>query len=190
MKSFIEIKDLSDIFNSEQKTKVFYIQKKVIEVNIKTTTIKQLIINPKCVCCGCECQVAKIHCQSNVWFLNIYAIKNKRYVQMGRDHIIPVSKGGEERFENFQTMCGDCNNLKSDYDLNLEQLKILYDYKIIIEKYINAGLKHVYTYKLNQKISEITNNKIVIRNRNYYKITNGINLLDKHIERKIKNENV
>jgi 5-methylcytosine-specific restriction endonuclease McrA len=49
---------------------------------------------------------------------NLYGIRriNGRKVEvlLTKDHIYPVSKGGSNRRENFQTMCAYCNNAKGD----------------------------------------------------------------------------
>lgn len=35
-------------------------------------------------------------------------------VMLTKDHIIPRSKGGRNRLSNYQTLCADCNRIKSD----------------------------------------------------------------------------
>lgn len=46
---------------------------------------------------------------------NLYAVDNSgREILMTRDHIIPVSKGGENTMWNIQMMCAPCNEAKSD----------------------------------------------------------------------------
>ena len=35
-------------------------------------------------------------------------------VTLHTDHIIPFSQGGKTTLQNAQTLCGDCNNAKSD----------------------------------------------------------------------------
>lgn len=37
-----------------------------------------------------------------------------QYILMTKDHIIPRSKGGKDKLENYQTMCVVCNNEKGD----------------------------------------------------------------------------
>jgi 5-methylcytosine-specific restriction endonuclease McrA len=46
---------------------------------------------------------------------NLYAVnENGAEVMMTKDHIIPKSKGGPNRLENYQTMCIRCNGKKAD----------------------------------------------------------------------------
>lgn len=35
------------------------------------------------------------------------------------DHIVPVTKGGQNTLSNLQTLCGVCNNVKQTVDLKL-----------------------------------------------------------------------
>jgi 5-methylcytosine-specific restriction endonuclease McrA len=53
---------------------------------------------------------------------NLYGEEHGRLVLMTKDHILARSKGGEDILENYQTMCCVCNNLKGNYDLNLDQV--------------------------------------------------------------------
>lgn len=39
------------------------------------------------------------------------------------DHVIPKSKGGEYSFNNLVCSCKDCNNLKDDLELNVNEFK-------------------------------------------------------------------
>lgn len=47
------------------------------------------------------------------WHLNLYALREDgTEVLMTKDHIIPRSKGGQDVFWNYQTMCAPCNSRK------------------------------------------------------------------------------
>ena len=49
------------------------------------------------------------------WHLNLYAKEsNGNLILMTRDHIIPISRGGKDILSNLQTMCQDCNGIKSN----------------------------------------------------------------------------
>lgn len=69
-----------------------------------------------CVECGIKGSVFWL--ESNVKkespHLNLYAVKNDKFVLMTKDHIFPKSKGGENILENYQTMCQICNMKKSN----------------------------------------------------------------------------
>lgn len=45
------------------------------------------------------------------------------FVLMTRDHIVPKSLGGIDSIDNYQTLCWNCNVLKSDCGMNLEQIQ-------------------------------------------------------------------
>jgi hypothetical protein len=64
----------------------------------------------KCVKCGCEGKYIGKNKQK------VWAIYTEDYVQLTRDHIVPISKGGTNKLENLQTMCEYCNRLKSHID--------------------------------------------------------------------------
>lgn len=45
--------------------------------------------------------------------LNLYCLKDDEEVLMTKDHIIPVSKGGRDKLNNYQTLCVECNRKKA-----------------------------------------------------------------------------
>ena len=76
----------------------------------------------KCVNCGTEGKFfIKVKNRSNKGELdNFYHLElvgitpSGKYVLMTKDHILPKSKGGKDVLENYQTMCFECNNQKSN----------------------------------------------------------------------------
>lgn len=73
----------------------------------------------KCVKCGIEgkyfAKERDTSSNSNKYHLNLYALdENGKEVLMTKDHIIPKSKGGKNKLENYQTMCCICNKKKGN----------------------------------------------------------------------------
>lgn len=71
----------------------------------------------KCACCGIEGKYFAKERNPNVkrFHLNLYAIdEDGNEIMMTKDHIIPVSKGGKDILENYQTMCMKCNIAKGN----------------------------------------------------------------------------
>lgn len=70
-----------------------------------------------CACCGIEGKYFAKERNPNVkrFHLNLYAIdQDGNEIMMTKDHIIPVSKGGKDMLENYQTMCMKCNVAKGN----------------------------------------------------------------------------
>lgn len=72
-----------------------------------------------CVKCGIEgkyfAKERDTNSNSDKYHLNLYAIdENGEEVLMTKDHIIPRSKGGNNKIDNYQTMCTRCNNKKGN----------------------------------------------------------------------------
>lgn len=81
-----------------------------------------------CVNCGLEAKYFALERHRNdksraaktvyQYHFNLYGVGQQgQEVLFTKDHIKPVSKGGRNTLENFQTMCTYCNNAKGDkYD--------------------------------------------------------------------------
>ena len=81
--------------------------------------------NNKCVCCGIAGNkfVLETHALNQNPHFNLYACVDGDMILMTKDHIIAASKGGNNTLSNYQTMCQICNQIKDDYNINLEELK-------------------------------------------------------------------
>lgn len=80
--------------------------------------------NPKCPICDLDPayfaleqhQKQSKYVKEDIWFFNMYGIKDYSEVLFTVDHVIPKAKNGSDRLENLQTMCSRCNSLKGDND--------------------------------------------------------------------------
>ena len=72
--------------------------------------------NTKCVVCGLEATHYRLERRIGAknYHFNLYGMKDGEEVLFTKDHILPVSKGGKNTLNNYQTMCQFCNQEKAD----------------------------------------------------------------------------
>lgn len=98
----------------------------------------------KCICCGLEGSYYKktynYTGKSLSFHLNLYTEVGDKEVLFTKDHITPKSKGGKDNLENYATCCTECNMLKSNSELDWDDLrfKFLTD-KITLNKKSKKG---------------------------------------------------
>tara|TARA_Y100000034_G_scaffold6762_1_gene7444 strand:- start:7304 stop:7957 length:654 start_codon:yes stop_codon:yes gene_type:complete len=111
------------ISKSDDK-KEYSVGEKTYNVRMNSDRYFVFLKNIRCVSCGLEGQkmILELNPGDDVPHFNLYGEEHGRLVLMTKDHILARSKGGEDILENYQTMCCVCNNLKGNYDLNLDQV--------------------------------------------------------------------
>ena len=92
---------------------------KIGKYNVKTKDDRYLNFikhGYKCVKCGIEGTYVNLECNCSLGnHLNLYGIdKNGKETLLTKDHIYPKSKGGLDNINNYQVLCENCNNEKSD----------------------------------------------------------------------------
>jgi 5-methylcytosine-specific restriction endonuclease McrA len=111
----------------ERKQWNFQVGKKKYTVKMDSHRYKTFARSLSCVCCGLlgtKMILERTAKQDNPYF-NLYAEENGGLVLMTKDHITPVSKGGRDVLDNYQTMCEICNRIKGSSELTLNQLNEL-----------------------------------------------------------------
>lgn len=100
----------------EDRKREYRVGETVYEVRMDSSRYFVFRENLCCSACGLEgvkfC-LERSPSDKNPHF-NLYGIENGRLILMTKDHIKPKSKGGKNIFQNYQTYCCICNNLKGD----------------------------------------------------------------------------
>ncbi len=80
--------------------------------------------NCTCVVCGLKGIhfYMEVHALSECGHFNLYGHENGYEILFTKDHIVPASKKGPNRLENYQTMCIICNRIKANHDMTAEQI--------------------------------------------------------------------
>mgnify|MGYP001290534608 CR=1 FL=1 len=73
------------------------------------------IVCKRCGLKGTHFALEKHQNVGDKYHFNLYGItKHGEEVMLTKDHIIPRSKGGKNKLDNYQTLCIKCNSKKSD----------------------------------------------------------------------------
>jgi hypothetical protein len=100
-------------------------------LNVRGERIKTFQVSLSCACCGVigkyfikEKHRAYATNPDETFHLNLYGFRNGVEVEFTSDHKIPISKGGARRgLSNRQTLCYDCNHIKADRMIDLNELR-------------------------------------------------------------------
>ena len=80
----------------------------------------------KCVCCGREGAYFKLDKgdkkSTTRRHFNLYTADG---ILMTKDHIVPKAKGGKDCLDNMQPLCEECNHIKADLEISLQQLSLI-----------------------------------------------------------------
>lgn len=109
--------------NLSQSRKFSYLYKGIMyEISISDTA-KIVARNPRCCFCGAEATKVFVVEQLGGFGIRFFTEKNGELILFTKDHKIPKSKGGRNRFNNYQTCCEVCNRLKGNISKDNEVSK-------------------------------------------------------------------
>lgn len=113
------------------------------DFNVKVSSSRLVLFKqqPSCVCCGITgTKLLLQRCKGETPHINFFAVDNDgKLVLMTKDHINPSSIGGRNHSTNYQTMCANCNVLKSNAPISNEKLKQI---RTAYLDLLKTGMKH------------------------------------------------
>lgn len=104
--------NIKEVLKEVNKKQFSNIRGRLVKINTKT--IKTFYYKgTTCACCGLEAKYFKINKPKNGYSnATLISEVNGKEIKFTRDHIIPKSLGGNDTYDNMQTMCEECNNAK------------------------------------------------------------------------------
>lgn len=112
-------------------TKTYTVDNKAYIVKMGSDRYKVFNNSIECVICklqGSVLLLERARNSNNVTHFNLYGEEFGKLVLFTKDHIIPRSKGGSQKLENYQTMCSVCNSIKRNYKISNEQILLEREY--------------------------------------------------------------
>jgi hypothetical protein len=95
-----------------------------VPVSMGSARYKLFAESNVCVGCGLKGEYyileRSVPVNTDKFHFNMYGVKDGKEILFTKDHVIPKSRGGTNKFVNFQTMCAPCNNAKGNR-LSLEE---------------------------------------------------------------------
>lgn len=119
--------DVFQHITTEEMKKEYKVGNKTYYVRMNSDRYFVFSNNRFCTSCGIEGtkMILDKHPNDASPHFNLYAEEKGRLILMTKDHIIAKSKNGEDALSNYATCCSICNNLKGNYDLTYEQVRLL-----------------------------------------------------------------
>lgn len=125
-----------------------------VELKLKPFKFRLFKENMSCVCCGIKGTEMFLEKLGQDFMVNLYAKKDGRFVLMTKDHIVARAYGGRDNYSNMQTMCCECNSLKSHHNVTLDDLRLV--------KKQNGGFEGVLNYDRPRFQKSVINNNCFI----------------------------
>lgn len=119
---------LEDVLpHAAEGRRVYRVNGEAYSVRMDSERYKVFAENNRCVACGLEGVKMSLEMTGGDGspHFNMYGFEDGRPVLMTKDHIVPKSKRGTNRLDNFRTMCSRCNGVRGNHDLTLEQIREL-----------------------------------------------------------------
>lgn len=108
--------EILPIIGKDFSKKIFYTKMGEFLVKMNSDRLECFKRNHICVVCGIEGNHFQLEAPSGTetphW--NFYHKDGEKLILMTKDHIVPISKHGEDNLNNLQTMCIICNNEKGN----------------------------------------------------------------------------
>ena len=148
-KSLEGIEEVIPFVGKDPSRKIFKVKDKEYLVKMNTDKYHVFKNNMKCVACGLEGTKMLLECHPCDMqpHFNLYGVENDKLVLFTKDHILARACGGEDRLDNYQTMCSICNNLKAHSNLTLDSV-------LKLRQIYNENKKKINKKKLHLMIEE------------------------------------
>lgn len=140
VKEILPLEVIKEIYHNPNKKILFHGCK--INNTADDRYLNFIVNGFKCKMCGLEGKYVKLEANYKGWHFNVYGLdKYGNEVQMTKDHIYPLSKGGLNNIKNYQVLCENCNSKKQDNSpvLLREALQKGYATKKSVEKAVRSG---------------------------------------------------
>ncbi len=123
----VDIEDFMSSVSSEPCKKTFHGCGRSYPVKMNVDRYRLFQSRRDCVACGLTGSKVFLECNpaDMVPHFNMYGEHEGELVLFTKDHIVAKAFGGEDRLDNYQTMCCTCNSLKAHHNLGIAELKKL-----------------------------------------------------------------
>ena len=133
MKEKYEIEEVFKILGENNLKRNDAIKKRKISIivdgfNVYPISLRYITFfnkGTKCVCCGKKGAYFKLEGDKKSPTRRHFNLYTADGILMTKDHIVPKAKGGKDCLDNMQPLCEECNHIKSDLEISLQQLSLI-----------------------------------------------------------------